>query len=83
MFGSDPKRGDIVVFRHPVTGRDFIKRLIGLPGDRVQMKAGRLYINDSPLEVVENGVFVEEMEPQGPQGIRPRCANGAVGQGAA
>ena len=51
IFGSDPERGDVVVFRHPVTGVDFIKRVIGLPGDRVQMKEGLLYINDEPVEV--------------------------------
>ena len=45
LFGSEPERGDVVVFRHPVTGRDFIKRLIGLPGDKIQMKDGLLYIN--------------------------------------
>ena len=83
LFGSEPEQGDIVVFRHPVTGRDFIKRLIGLPGDRIQMQDGRLIINGEPVEVVADGTFVEMMEPQGPQGIRPRCSNGAVGPGAA
>ena len=82
LFGSEPEQGDIVVFRHPVTGRDFIKRLIGLPGDRIQMQGGQLFINDVATEVVADGLFVEMMEPQGPQGIRPRCSNGAVGQGA-
>ena len=82
LFGSEPERGDVVVFRHPVTGRDFIKRLIGLPGDRVQMKGGLLYINDEAVSVEDTAPFVEVMEYQGPQGLLPRCANGAVGQGA-
>jgi len=46
IFGSEPERGDIVVFKHPSTQVDFIKRLIGLPGDRVQMKNGLLHLND-------------------------------------
>ncbi len=82
LFGSEPERGDIVVFRHPVTGGDFIKRLIGLPGDRVQMQGGRLYINDEAVAVEDGGVFVETMELQGPLGQQPQCANGAVGLGA-
>ncbi len=81
LFGSDPEPGDVVVFRHPVTGRDFIKRLVGMPGDRIQMKAGVLHINDAPVELEDAGVFVEEFAPQGPQAIRPRC-NSAVGLGA-
>lgn len=82
LFGSDPERGDIVVFRHPVDGRDFIKRLIGVPGDRIQMIDSVLHINDAPVALEDAGVFTEIMDAQGPLGLRPQCANGAVGQGA-
>lgn len=83
LFGSEPERGDVVVFRHPVTGRDFIKRLIGLPGDRIRMKDGVLQINDQPVQLREAGTFEETYEAQGPQGSYPRCANGPVGEGGA
>ncbi|MBC7133444.1 MAG: signal peptidase I [Roseovarius sp.] len=82
ILGSEPERGDIIVFRHPVDGTDFIKRLIGLPGDRIQMKGGVLHINDVPVTLTPAGEFVEEFAPQGPMRIRPRCANGVVGIGA-
>jgi signal peptidase I len=81
FLGSEPERGDVVVFRHPVTGRDFIKRLTGLPGDRIQMKDGVLYINYVAVKVEQDGVFEETYERQGPQGLIPRCANGNPGQG--
>jgi signal peptidase I len=81
FLGSEPERGDVVVFRHPVTGRDFIKRLTGLPGDRIQMKDGFLYINDVAVKVEQDGVFEETYERQGPQALIPRCANGNPGQG--
>mgnify|MGYP000162125061 CR=1 FL=1 len=82
LFGGDPERGDVVVFRHPVTGRDYIKRLIGLPGDTVQVVDGQIVINDVKVERQPAGIFTETMEPQGPFGNRPRCSNGAVGDGA-
>ncbi len=81
LFAGTPERGDVVVFRHPVTGRDYIKRLIGLPGDKVQIKEGRLHINGKPVEMQADGIFKEIMAPQGSFGNRPRCSNGAVGTG--
>ena len=53
IMGSAPKRGDIVVFKLPRDDKtDFIKRVIGLPGDRIQMIANKLYINDKPVQDV-------------------------------
>ena len=76
LWGAEPERGDVVVFRHPVTGSDFIKRLIGLPGDRIQMRGGLLHINDVPVAVGPAGQFEEEWAPQGPQGSPPSCIGG-------
>lgn len=56
LLASEPKRGDIVVFRNPSMPRvDYIKRLVGMPGDHVQVKMGRLYINGEPVEVQRVG----------------------------
>jgi signal peptidase I len=53
-----PKRGDIVVFRQPNSnGIDFIKRVIGLPGDKIQMQAGVLSINGTPVPRVYDAEF--------------------------
>ncbi len=82
LMGSEPERGDIIVFRHPVDGTDFIKRLIGLPGDKIQMKNGVLHINGAPVKLEDAGIFKERFEAQGPLRSRPSCENGVVGEGA-
>lgn len=81
LFGSEPERGDVVVFRHPSNGADFIKRLVGMPGDKVQMRDGVLHINEIPVLVQEAAPFVELKETQGSQGSRPACSNDPVGLG--
>ena len=59
------------VFRHPVNGQDFIKRVVGLPGDTVQMRSGQMFLNGSPVPLVPDGAFVETYERQGPIGNWP------------
>ncbi|WP_122464800.1 MULTISPECIES: signal peptidase I [Brevundimonas] len=51
ILGNAPQRGDVVVFKLPADNRtDYIKRVIGLPGDRVQMISNVLHINGSPVQ---------------------------------
>lgn len=72
---SEPKRGEIIIFNYPDDkSQKYIKRLIGLPGEKVEIDEGRIYINDSdePLEedylpeewVTENGPYTFEV-PEG------------------
>lgn len=67
IFDGQPKRGDVIVFKPPMASHeDWIKRLIGLPGDRVQMKDGILYINDEPCPVRRIEDFVDHLKLVGP-----------------
>jgi len=54
-----PKRGDVVVFIYPEDKKkDFIKRLVGLPGETVEIKGGSIYINDKPVtEAIFNQIY--------------------------
>jgi signal peptidase I len=56
VFGALPDRGDVVVFRWPGdTSQVWVKRVVGLPGDRVQMREGRLWINGKPVTMRPDG----------------------------
>jgi signal peptidase I len=63
IFGSAPHRGDVVVFKYPRdTSVDFIKRVIGLPGDRIQMINDRLYINNKVVPRVRVKDYIETVD---------------------
>ena len=49
IFETVPERGDVVVFRHPTEDADLIKRVIGLPGDTVELRGGELVLNGRPV----------------------------------
>ena len=65
-----PERGDVVVFKHPSDRADYIKRVIGLPGDQVQMVAGVLHLNGQTVEKEHIGDLIVAVRPEG------RCAQG-------
>jgi signal peptidase I len=57
LFGRDPARGDVVLFRLPRDPRQtWVKRLIGLPGDRVQVRGGTVFVNGAALTQTALGV---------------------------
>ncbi len=64
---SEPKRGDIVIFRYPDDeSQKFIKRVIGLPGDKIYINEGRIYINDSLMPLEEPYLKEEWTQMAGP-----------------
>jgi signal peptidase I len=58
IFGKEPERGDIVVFKSPRNlDLDYVKRVVGLPGEKIQMIGGVLHIDDVPVQLEEIGPY--------------------------
>jgi len=49
ILASQPERGDIVIFKHPIDGTDYIKRVIALPGDTIALADGQIILNGEPV----------------------------------
>ena len=70
-IGRLPERGDIVVFRKPGEDVDWVKRVIGLPGDTVAMAEGRLVINGEMIERESDGTIGVTVSPNSPCRVVP------------
>lgn len=70
IFATTARRGDLVVFRVPRRDVDYAKRIIGLPGDRIQMRGGRLYINGTAVQRERAPDFAEETNRGFPRHVK-------------
>jgi len=75
IMSSLPERGDIAVFRYPgPRNEDFVKRVIGLPGDRIELRGGALILNGQPIQRQAAGQFVVPVSENSPCAPYPGSA---------
>ena len=66
IFGQLPKRGDVVVFRVPASEEDYVKRVVGLPGDTIAVQDGMLIVNGRPIPRQQEGTFAMPISANSP-----------------
>lgn len=71
ILSSLPEPGDVVVFRAPGTEEDFIKRVVGLPGDTVAVQGGMLIVNGKPIPREQAGTFAMPISANSPCRVVP------------
>lgn len=77
-LGREVRRGDVATFRHPVSGEHWVKRVLAVSGDTVQMRGGLIYLNGAVIEQAPDGTFTETFNTD--HGAMS-CSNGPVGVG--
>ena len=65
-LAAAPERGDIVIFKHPVDGTDYVKRVIGLPGDEVELRDGYVLLNGQTLSQAGSDDAIVPVSPNSP-----------------
>jgi signal peptidase I len=77
---KEPKRGDIIVFKFPENEKkNFIKRVVGVPGDKIEIRSGQLLINDDPVPLKDLGYVDDGEHGGGAFGARPRVLEEQLG----
>jgi signal peptidase I len=78
---KEPKRGDVIVFKYPENeDKNFIKRVVGVPGDKIEIKSGKLFINDQTVPVADLGDYEGKDQSGGlPFYDKPKLLNEQLG----
>jgi signal peptidase I len=70
--GKEPKRGEVIVFKYPENeDKNFIKRVVGLPGDKIQIINGKLFINDQAVLIHPTSAPADKTVEEGPSFGKP------------